>query len=179
LSYGQYAIAPNAWRPRIAFHMAMRKFAMSFFFTAALIAGSLGAAKAGTVDSPASVRLESDKSSSSAVVNGKRSFTANQAVRLRMAGLALSGATIEPAPIDSPIMTIPGNRVNRSQPPIDLPDLGSRGVGREVSRAGLIMSHARREGLPVLKLWENHSTLVHIGLNDRGKPGLWVVGKTH
>jgi hypothetical protein len=35
------------------------------------------------------------------------------------------------------------------------------------------------EGLPVARLWENKSALVHIGLNQRGKPGLWLVQKTH
>jgi len=37
----------------------------------------------------------------------------------------------------------------------------------------------RREGLPVARLWENNSTLLHLGLNQKGKPGLWLVQKTH
>jgi hypothetical protein len=37
----------------------------------------------------------------------------------------------------------------------------------------------RREGLPVARLWENHSALVSLGLNGKGKPGLWLVQKTH
>jgi hypothetical protein len=36
-----------------------------------------------------------------------------------------------------------------------------------------------REGLPVARLWENKSALVSLGLNQRGKPGLWLVQKTH
>lgn len=36
-----------------------------------------------------------------------------------------------------------------------------------------------REGLPVARLWENHSALVSLGLNAKGKPGLWLVQKTH
>lgn len=35
-----------------------------------------------------------------------------------------------------------------------------------------------REGLPVARLWENHSALVSLGLNAKGKPGLWLVQKT-
>jgi hypothetical protein len=35
----------------------------------------------------------------------------------------------------------------------------------------------RREGLPVARLWENKSALVHLGLNQKGKPGLWIVQK--
>ena len=37
----------------------------------------------------------------------------------------------------------------------------------------------RREGLPVARLWENKSALVHVGLNQKGKPGLWIVQKIH
>lgn len=36
-----------------------------------------------------------------------------------------------------------------------------------------------REGLPVARLLETKSALVHLGLNPRGKPGLWLVQKTH
>jgi hypothetical protein len=34
-----------------------------------------------------------------------------------------------------------------------------------------------REGLPVARLWETHSALVSLGLNQRGKPGLWLIQK--
>ncbi len=37
----------------------------------------------------------------------------------------------------------------------------------------------RHEGLPVARLWENHAALVSLGLNPKGKPGLWLVQKTH
>jgi len=36
-----------------------------------------------------------------------------------------------------------------------------------------------REGLPVARLFETKGALVHLGLNPRGKPGLWLVQKTH
>jgi hypothetical protein len=36
-----------------------------------------------------------------------------------------------------------------------------------------------REGLPVARLFESKSALVHVGLSPRGKPGLWLVQKTH
>jgi hypothetical protein len=35
-----------------------------------------------------------------------------------------------------------------------------------------------REGLPIARLWENKSALVSLGLNQKGKPGLWIVQKT-
>lgn len=30
-----------------------------------------------------------------------------------------------------------------------------------------------REGLPIARLWETKSALLSIGLNQRGKPGVW------
>jgi hypothetical protein len=35
------------------------------------------------------------------------------------------------------------------------------------------------EGLPLARLWENKSALVSLGLNPKGKPGLWITQKTH
>jgi hypothetical protein len=35
-----------------------------------------------------------------------------------------------------------------------------------------------REGLPLARLWENKSALVSLGLNPKGKPGLWITQKT-
>jgi hypothetical protein len=35
----------------------------------------------------------------------------------------------------------------------------------------------RREGLPIARLWENKSALLSLGLNKKGKPGLWIVQK--
>lgn len=37
----------------------------------------------------------------------------------------------------------------------------------------------RRDGFPLARLWENKSALVHVGLNQKGKPGLWIVQKLH
>jgi hypothetical protein len=41
-----------------------------------------------------------------------------------------------------------------------------------------IAQRVRREGLPVARLFETKSALLHLGLNQRGKPGLWLVQKT-
>jgi hypothetical protein len=40
------------------------------------------------------------------------------------------------------------------------------------------VQRVHREGLPVARLFENKSALVHLGLNPKGKPGLWLVQKT-
>jgi hypothetical protein len=41
------------------------------------------------------------------------------------------------------------------------------------------VNRAHREGLPVARLLETKSALLHLGLSPRGKPGLWLVQKTH
>ncbi len=33
------------------------------------------------------------------------------------------------------------------------------------------------EGLPVARLWETKTALLHVGLSPRGKPGLWLIQK--
>lgn len=47
------------------------------------------------------------------------------------------------------------------------------------SRAQEMAQRFHREGLPVARLWETHSALLSLGLNQRGKPGLWLIQKTH
>lgn len=63
----------------------------------------------------------------------------------------------------------------------DTAQLPSLGAGNPRARAPLpeLARHIQHEGLPIARLWENHSALVHIGLNQRGKPGLWLVQKIH
>jgi hypothetical protein len=58
-----------------------------------------------------------------------------------------------------------------------LPALGSEGVRPRNSMVE-IAQRVRREGLPVARLFETKSALLHLGLNQRGKPGLWLVQKT-
>lgn len=61
-----------------------------------------------------------------------------------------------------------------------LPSLDAgTGQAREMSKAEAFARRFHREGLPVARLWENHSALVSLGLNQKGKPGLWLVQKTH
>jgi hypothetical protein len=56
-----------------------------------------------------------------------------------------------------------------------LPGLSYERAGSPVEFANRI----RHEGLPLARLWENHSALISLGLNPKGKPGLWLVQKTH
>jgi hypothetical protein len=50
---------------------------------------------------------------------------------------------------------------------------------RPSSRAEQLVRSFHRDGLPVAKLFQNENSLVHIGLNPKGKPGLWIVEKIH
>jgi hypothetical protein len=45
---------------------------------------------------------------------------------------------------------------------------------RMMSRSALFVGRVRREGLPFARLWESKSALLSIGLNRKGKPGLWL-----
>jgi hypothetical protein len=52
----------------------------------------------------------------------------------------------------------------------------------EMSQGQIIverMQHIHREGLPIARLWESKSAVVSIGLNQRGKPGLWFTQRMH
>ena len=69
-------------------------------------------------------------------------------------------------------------QLGASEQAIQLPQLGVAGAQ---SRPGIqqFVRQVRREGLPVARLFESKSALVHLGLSPKGKPGLWLVQKTH
>ena len=50
---------------------------------------------------------------------------------------------------------------------------------RTMSQAEIVAHRLHREGLPVARLWESKSALLSIGLNQKGKPGLWLTQKVH
>lgn len=60
-----------------------------------------------------------------------------------------------------------------------LPALGAadESAARTMSRAEAIARRLHREGVPIVRLWEGHTAFVSLGLNQRGKPGLWLVQK--
>jgi hypothetical protein len=35
----------------------------------------------------------------------------------------------------------------------------------------------QREGLPIARLWDSRRAMLSLGLNQRGKPGLWLIQK--
>ena len=72
-----------------------------------------------------------------------------------------------------------GRLVGSTAHSLQLPVLGTDGHPREMSRAEEFARRVHREGLPIARLWESHSALVSLGLNQRGKPGIWLIQKVH
>jgi hypothetical protein len=65
-----------------------------------------------------------------------------------------------------------------AQQQFELPAMGAEHAPARVpSRAEEFAQRVHREGLPLARLWENKSALVSLGLNKKGKPGLWLVQK--
>jgi hypothetical protein len=56
---------------------------------------------------------------------------------------------------------------------------GAAASGRVIGRTEELVRRVHQEGLPVARLWESHSALVSLGLNQKGKPGLWLIQKVH
>ena len=44
---------------------------------------------------------------------------------------------------------------------------------RFTSPAQRFVARVHREGLPIARLWQSDSALLSVGLNQRGKPGIW------
>jgi hypothetical protein len=51
--------------------------------------------------------------------------------------------------------------------------------GHVMSPLETMAHNFHQEGLPMARLFENQDSLVHLGLNQKGKPGLWIVHKLH
>ena len=70
------------------------------------------------------------------------------------------------------------HRQNPAQEQVELPILGSDGMRTRPTIQDFV-HRVHREGLPLARLFENRSALVHLGLSPKGKPGIWLVQKTH
>jgi hypothetical protein len=85
-------------------------------------------------------------------------------------------------PLDSLPVRIPGPAAFASHSgiddPISRPGFGTRELRFPVMKQPESWLHrAQREGVPVLRLWNTKSALLSIGLNQKGKPGLWLIQK--
>jgi hypothetical protein len=65
----------------------------------------------------------------------------------------------------------PGERVT-------LPAMASDGMRTRPAIQDFVR-RVHHEGLPIARLFESKSALLHLGLSPKGKPGLWLVQKTH
>jgi hypothetical protein len=88
-----------------------------------------------------------------------------------------------PAPLEAaekgaafPSMGSPHRLGSAEQAP--LPALGSNGMRNRLQVQDFVR-RVHQEGLPVARLFESRSALLHLGLNPKGKPGLWLVQKVH
>jgi len=62
----------------------------------------------------------------------------------------------------------------------ELAAMASLGTQSRLDSPMQALAHrVHREGLPVARLWENKSALLSLGLNQKGKPGLWLIQKIH
>jgi hypothetical protein len=88
-----------------------------------------------------------------------------------------AGNITEKAPHAFPSMLRRQN-ASQEQEQVEAPALGSDGMRSRPAIQDFVRK-VHREGLPVARLFETKSALVHLGLSPRGKPGLWLVQKTH
>lgn len=86
-----------------------------------------------------------------------------------------AGNVAESSPGDFPSRA---HRQSLAQQPLELPLLGSDGMHARPTMQDFVQ-RVHQQGLPVARLLETKSALLHLGLNARGKPGLWLVQKTH
>jgi hypothetical protein len=72
-------------------------------------------------------------------------------------------------------MAFPSSRHRPTLSMQESPQLLNLGAeaSRPRSRVENLVRQVHKEGLPVARLFETKSTLVHVGLSPRGKPGLW------
>jgi len=96
---------------------------------------------------------------------------------LRAPALPASGAKS----LDAPSAYLPFPSVRRTATHTNdqdqLPSLGSDEAAPRVGRTEEWVRRVHREGLPLARLWQSHSALLSLGLNPRGKPGLWLIQK--
>jgi hypothetical protein len=97
-----------------------------------------------------------------------------QHLDLRPPSHAVESSAAEKTPGAFPSIT---RRQNNAQQPVELPMLGAEGMRARPTLQEFV-TRVHREGLPVARLFETKSALVHLGLSPRGKPGLWLVQKT-
>ena len=117
---------------------------------------------------------------------------------LAMSGLGTMNAAFASPPTHRPLdLRLPANAtITADRPLAALPSLhrqsqvsettiqlrgfsAAEPAARIPGRVEELALRIHHEGLPLARLWENKSALVSLGLNPKGKPGLWLVQKFH
>jgi hypothetical protein len=78
---------------------------------------------------------------------------------------------------DRETVAFSASRESSSAETQDLPELGGSTSEHAMSRAEEFAHRVHKEGLPIARLWQTHSALLSLGLNQKGKPGLWLIQK--
>jgi hypothetical protein len=82
-----------------------------------------------------------------------------------------------PSGIQHPARDVAGSGANDHAALTDLPT--SDTDFHFASPSERFVGRMRREGLPIARLWKSESALLSIGLNKRGKPGVWFTKTLH
>jgi hypothetical protein len=135
--------------------------------TAALSAGALFLLASAAIAAPPQGRFQSRMQS--------QIQTPARHLDLRAPAHALEARNMAAKPDAFPSMT---QHLNSAQEQPEFSNLGSVGMRARPAIQDFVRK-VHREGLPVARLFETKSALLHIGLSPRGKPGLWLVQKTH
>jgi hypothetical protein len=96
--------------------------------------------------------------------------------------LELAGGEVRLTSVDLSETDAPIRRLDAHLQEASLEERSSMGrdglpMARPMSRVQEMAHRFQREGLPVARLFENHSALVSLGLNQHGKPGIWLIQK--
>jgi len=144
--------------------------------TGACLLGLVGASLAAPPSGFSGFAVRSTPNGRSATARG-----AESPGRLDLTAPAASTAQPPPAAKTSP--PFPSSAHPRALAVADEDRLQALGLelseGREIGSVEGFARRVHREGLPLARLWESKSALVSLGLNQRGKPGLWIIQKVH
>jgi hypothetical protein len=133
--------------------------------TAALSAGALFLLGSGAIAAPPQARFQSRMQIQAPA----------QHLDLRAPAHALEAGNMAERSSAFSAMT---HHLNPAQEQPEFSNLGSVGMRAHPAIQDFVRK-VHREGLPVARLFETKSALLHIGLSPRGKPGLWLVQKIH
>jgi hypothetical protein len=132
-----------------------------------------------TTDGPAALRFETKMAGvSNFAFNSTRARANTESRNIAHAPVALDLRPPEFAKVsvDGPAVATHQTMGTEVRDTAGLSDLS---MARPMSSAEELARRVHREGLPVARLFESKSALVSVGLNQRGKPGLWLIQKTH